>query len=406
MVSEISNHATILSNMATDIDASRWPNIRLRKIILRNFCKHEYLSVDFTDQNNVMPLTIFLGSNGIGKTTILNAVQYLFANFNSYEPDRLDTMLFRNVRNWQNLTGDEAKNSNFSIQGFFESDCKPFQYMVEVTRQGVISQHPENVRNHLTYCCMLTRFDQELTTFQIRRNQWELFQKLFSTVTGFDVLEDTSLFDQSSDKRTSRLLDQYVLGFRVRKPEETITNKQCSAGEKKIAKCFSTILNKSVVPSIILIDNVTDHIEQSRHLKVLSSIETCFPNSQLIVTCHSDPVQRIYPDRKRIMDLRLLHMPVLVQKEPWRLRAYDEVCNILERIQNATYLTNEEQLKLIGWARVYHGELMSNPNRPDLQDAIIKFLQTSVQELSGEWNLQNTAKITRLEPKSQICNDL
>ena len=85
------------------------------------------------------------------------------------------------------------------------------------------------------------------------------------------------MFHDTSDTRMRRIQDDYVLGFLVRKPKEVIRQKMCSAGEKKIAKCFSTILNATVQPSIIVVDNVLMHIEVGRHLAVMKSLSKMFP---------------------------------------------------------------------------------------------------------------------------------
>ncbi len=175
--------------------------------------------------------------------------------------------------------------------------------------------------------------------FQVRRDKWPTFQTLFEAVTGFKVEEDVAMLDgkpltQSSDRRTQRAIEQFVQSFRLIKPREVITQRQCSAGERKIAKALSTVINQPVMPDIILIDNVTDHVELARHLPVMAAIEKCFSKSQIIATCHSAPVQRHLPDRDRLIDLRFLHCDPQVRQEPWRLRLFDEVSDSLDKINS------------------------------------------------------------------------
>ena len=94
------------------------------------------------------------------------------------------------------------------------------------------------------------------------------------------------------------------MSFNVKKPEETINYQQCSAGERKLIKTFSTLLNKSVCPDIILIDNAVMHIEVSRHIAILDAIKKCFDQSQVIVTCHSEPIRRMLSGQKILIDMR------------------------------------------------------------------------------------------------------
>jgi predicted ATP-binding protein involved in virulence len=278
-----------------------------------------------------MRMTALIGPNGTGKTTILNAIQLLFANFSGSTNERIQVLLQKNIRNFMWLSPTEQIRSDFEVSGLFEND-RGETYEVVVNKKGTVKSHPDQVAANLNHYCFLARFDQELNQFQLKRQRWDLFRDIFSEVTGYPVEEDDSAFRMTSDAQANALLQKYVGGFKVMKPRETILNRQCSAGEKKVAKCFSTILNKEVQPRIILIDNVTDHIEVSRHLPTVSNLERCFPQSQIIVTCHSVPVQRNLPNRERLLDMRLLHASSVIRQEPWRLRLKDTVLDGLEQV--------------------------------------------------------------------------
>ena len=344
----------VFANLPYELDTSKWPKVRIKAIRMYNFGPHDDVEINFGNHG----LHCLVGPNGTGKTTTLAAIQSLFGNFTGYEQDRFQAKTLRWVRNFMFMDPVDYPNANFVIQGLFEiteTNCQPRDYTIELSRLGggFTGAHPGVVRFNLPHYCFMSRFDQELHIFQCRRNRWPLFCELFEAVTGFKVEEDRPELDgkelsqsashdeasaaisrSSIDRKMQKIQEEHVLGFKVHKPRETITQKQCSAGERKIAKALSTILNKQIQPNIILIDNITDHVELGRHLPVIAAIEKCFPNSQIIATCHSQPVQRHLPKRDRLIDLRFLHCHEQVKQEPWRMRLYDEVVESMDKIHS------------------------------------------------------------------------
>lgn len=356
-------------DMPDDFNHADWPQIRLKKLEILNFGKYEDAVIDFKHNDDILSMSCLIGPNGTGKSTILDVVTMLCSNFAGYTPQRFSDMMFHRVRNWIHLHDDQSiKKASFSVRGTFEasypkwedpyipedtvkytmlenSDSKTkIEYVVEFTRHKFRSRHPEFIEKRLARYCFVARFDNELTQFQMRRSKWPLFQELFSAVTGFPVEEDVDMFHDTADSRMRRIKENYVLGFLVRKPHEIIRHKMCSAGEKKIAKCFSTILNATVQPSIILVDNVLMHIEVGRHLSVMQSLSRCFPDSQLIVACHSVPVSKCLPNRESIFDMRWIDVPGLVWREPWRLRLLDDVYESLERLSSVSVSSKPQEL--------------------------------------------------------------
>ena len=335
-------------SIPSDVEYALWPRIRLTKLELVNFGKYEDVVIDLTHNGKPLPMACLVGPNGTGKTTILDAVTMLCSNFTGYDQQRFSDMMLRRVRNWMHLQDDfKIMSASFSVRGTFlatyptgivtpgcATSARTEEYVVEFTRHKFRFRHPQFIEERLPRYCFVARFDNELTIFQMRRKQWPLFQELFSSVTGFPIEEDVDMFHDTSDSRMKQIQDEYVLGFTVKKPKETIRHKMCSAGEKKIAKCFSTVLNATVPPSIIVVDNVLMHIEVGRHLPVMESLSKCFPNSQLIVACHSVPVSKCLPNRECLFDMRWTEIPGLVWREPWRLRLMDDINEAMERLVN------------------------------------------------------------------------
>ena len=334
MASELSRNKATLEQLPADVDASSWPKVKLLKLKLVNFGIHKNVEIDLSGSSpgGVVPMVCLVGPNGTGKTTVLNAVQLLFTNFEAYTPERYRQMMIRYVRNNHLMSPGEQEDANFSVEGLLHDGTGT--YTMVVGRQEKPTKHPDAVQEHLHYYFHFARFDQELHLFQLKRSRWPMFQELFEAITGFAVEEDVDTFSQTADRRMGKIIEQYVLGYTIDKPGGKIDNRQSSAGERKIAKCFSTILNKPVLPSVIAIDNVTDHIETGRHITVVREMEKCFSNSQILSTCHSMPIQRNFPSRDMVLDMRVLTGTNEVRTEPWRLRLCDEIRDIQEKLAN------------------------------------------------------------------------
>jgi ABC-type lipoprotein export system ATPase subunit len=327
------NTENIIGLLQPNISESQLPKICLKSLELKNFGLFDHVMIDFRSRstgNIAEQLIGLIGPNGYGKTTILAAIQMLFCKFGEYDEQRYKSLFTKYIRNVKKINTIKVEDQDLMIKGTFHISGGN-DYDVCVTRQnGVVSFHPQSVSDFLPYFCFCARFDQELDIFQLKRSQWNRFKNLFENITGYEIFEDTTLFDQSEDTRLNNLVRDYVLGFNAKKEGNIIGHKQCSAGEKKIIKTFSTILNKIVQPRIILIDNAVMHVESDRHLNVIQSISECFADSQIILTCHSEPVKRGFSDGNKIIDLRCLKLDDA--EDFWKIRYLDELVEMKEKL--------------------------------------------------------------------------
>jgi len=319
----------------------------LTKLKLKNFMAYDDFEIDIPLNSDDSAATLFglYGPNGTGKTTFLEAIVLLFANFSCYSPGRIRNLLSRYVRN---LTNDYLSNeSSFEVVGSFVVDWenRDVCYDVVVTRDGVVQGHPDYVRENLNHHVFMTRYDTELNLFQLRRDRWSLFQELFELTTGYPVTQRDSKvnFDGKSFDLSGGLMDigmsnqfgcqeDFVLGIWVHKDNETITERQCSDGERKVLKNLTTLLNMEHIPSIILIDNVEMHVEIGRHMALLNAIERMFPESQVVFTTHSPEIILQCP-ADRLMNLRTKE---LANDQADRLEKISRVALLLLRSQDKT----------------------------------------------------------------------
>jgi energy-coupling factor transporter ATP-binding protein EcfA2 len=356
------------------LDESEIPNVRIKSIRFQNYKAFEDHTVTFGDEAPEL-FACLIGPNGCGKTTILDIIQLIFSRFDGIEQNRLKVLLGKSVRHVDGKQNGIYGDDDFLVTAHIESDIG--NYEVQINKEGFIKDHPEEIKSLVYRLCFYARFDQELKTFQLERKQWPLFKELFEAVTGFEAKEIEGVFDQSDDPVQAELLSKYVLSFDVHKPDETIRHTECSAGERKIIKSFSTLLNKEYTPRIILVDNVAMHVESGRHLELIQSMKRCFPNSQIFATTHSYHISRNFGVRSELHDLRLIKVPDLIKKSQWRLYLMDEVQDAMAKL-NAIVLnggdTNDSVAKHIAKGQSLLDDLMYNRDE-DLPNKVSDFLQ-------------------------------
>lgn len=329
-----------MSNKQPNFKLDCTPNLKLRKIKYKNFKAFEDHEWDFTDKKFIS----FIGTNGTGKSTTLESIQLLFANFEGRDeiiPGHSSTtyaeqILSKFIRKDEN---GEAAN-DFSLIGEFDADGEI--YNVEINKKGFSSKHIDTIQPIVYRMCYLTTFDKELHKFSLAKNKWEDFSVLFNAITGFEIEEETSNFSIGNG-----INDNYVLGFYVYKPHEKIHYSECSAGEKKVIKTLSKLLSFEIEPRIILIDNMEMHIELGRHIPLVNALKKTFPDSQIISTTHSYIISRSFGEEDGIYDLRIIHSNNIVKKEPWRLKVYDEIKDSTSKISSIHSLTEGYRNELI-----------------------------------------------------------
>ena len=295
------------------------PDIKIKNIRFQNYKVFTDHTFEFDPK-----FSCFVGSNGSGKTTVLDCIQNLFSRYDKYELDRLIQLLGKSVRHVDKSNG-AYDATDFMITANIESSLGDYQ--IQLNKSGFIKDHPQEIKAIVYRLCFYTHFDSELYKFQMPRNKWKVFKNVFELITGYEIEEKTTLFSEDDI-----ITQKYVLGFDVKKPNETISNKECSAGEKKVIASLSTLLNKEYVPRIILIDNIEMHIEPSRHLYLIDAFKNNFPNSQIFVTTHSQTINKKYRKSKQLHDLRLVNYPTLIKKEKWRLFLADEIVEYMNRL--------------------------------------------------------------------------
>ena len=349
------------------------PNLKIKKLRLQTYKVFEDYQLDFTDDKNVKNFCCFFGPNGCGKTTILNAIQLVFSRFEGSDGKRLKNLLSKSVRHAKGL--DRINDGeDFLLTATISNNGN--DYIVKINKNGFVEgyDHNQEIKNLLKRIIFYTRFDMELDKFQLIRSKWGLFKELFEAVTGFKIEEKISLFDESEDPNQAEILHKYVLGFVIHKPNEIISHRECSAGERKIIKSFSTLLNKEYVPRIILVDNIAMHVESGRHLELINSMKKCFPQSQIFATTHSYHISRNFGERKQLYDLRMVNASCIIKRQPWRLYMADELYDAIPKIKSMTTVSKEERERMINYGKDIIFQCLNEDSTLNVQEKCSVFL--------------------------------
>lgn len=294
----------------------------LTKLHLENFCNYAHYTFDFhKPDNNPYRFVCFFGPNGIGKTTLLEAISLLTMNQIGRDPEYVRRSLRKYVRNpdynpsYEKLSGHTYKNNFIAghedqlpemiIEGTYDIDGIP--YIVRMNQDGFVRNDlaPEGNGpgpwgdDHLLYRQRVAHFvtsdsDLAMSKFQLRKEQAKTFEGITSTIMRYrtECVAPSGIVPIDRD---------YCTDFVIHKGQHRIHYKRMSAGERKISKSFSQLLNlvydlehpdpgePEMIgwPPLLLIDNLEMHIYYDRHVAMVECLKQHFPNQQIFATTHS-----------------------------------------------------------------------------------------------------------------------
>lgn len=260
--------------------------MRLKKLELKDYCGYKHISFDLNRD-----FSCLYGPNGCGKTTVLNVITTLCSSLDFKDQQRLDRAFFPYIR-------DGA--ASFCVTGLFEHEGK--DYEVVLTEKGF--QKNEILKEKWWWAGMtyFAKFDADTRVFCLTKEKWPEFQSSYEEIVGFKVEPD---FYDDIDDSTKKLRGCYATGFYIYKPQGKIPFERASAGEKKVAKSLSQIVNlpKERLPHIVLIDNMEMHVYYKRHLIMFDVMKKIFTGMQIVATSHSTVIVEKYEPRSDLIDV-------------------------------------------------------------------------------------------------------
>lgn len=283
--------------------------MKIKNLKLTDFCGYKKADFEFRD------FACLVGPNGCGKTTILNAVTLLCSSldFQTDSADaapggfrakitpeqRVQAYLKRNIRN----IDDPAGCKTFRIDGTFEHEGKTYQSIM--TEKGFEKNDLLAQTWWWPGMVYFAKFDSDMVNFQLRYSLWPRFQKAYEGITGIEIEPEICT---ETDLKKAGQNGEYVIGFFMKKNGDRIHSRRGSAGERKIAKSLSQVVNLEECrrPHIVLVDNLEMHVHYKRHLRMVEEIKDLFGGMQIISTTHSLPIIDSYEPKEDMIDIEAM----------------------------------------------------------------------------------------------------
>ncbi len=239
------------------------------------------------NERNFIPLSVFFGPNGTGKSTILSGIRIISNPYQFY--GRENDLYFRKMIFHEDYdptySGFIASSRKLSLKGvFFDNTGK--EYFSHIDQNGIVETTLPRYNSDQEGWSIFTDADHpiNLNKFQLKWEAADKFLEIASYVYGLPI-ELGKTVETHDLNDTAKFYQDLI----IHKKEVKVHFKRMSDGEKKIATLLRTICNESVMnPSkICLIDNAEMHIYFKRHPGLVKRLINNFPDTQFITTSHS-----------------------------------------------------------------------------------------------------------------------
>jgi predicted ATPase len=259
----------------------------LKKIHLVNFCGYEDSVFEFEK-----PVALFFGPNGIGKSTLLEAIR-ITSNPKVFEDRRLgaETYLRPLIRDTNFVPIADAVLEKEKEKMLVEAhylDYEGHEYLVSFDDKGFIRN--DLPRRHGSYVYYVDADNpMNWNKFQLIDVHAQRFVEIAEEIYGYKVDLDSEVKDSLTGPDGTTVENVFYQDLVLFKGSDKIHFSRLSAGEKKIATMVRMLCNPDNTDDrgIIMIDNFEMHVYFKRHARMLAKLSEYFGDKQIIATTHS-----------------------------------------------------------------------------------------------------------------------
>ncbi len=259
----------------------------LKKIRLAKFCGYEDATFEFEK-----PIALFFGPNGIGKSTLLEAIR-IVSNPKVFDDRRQGAEVYLRplIRDTDYIPIADAilekEKERMLVEAYF-LDYEGKEFRVSFDDKGFIRN--DLPRRHGSYLYYLDADNpMNWSKFQLIDVHAQRFVEMAEEIYGYKVDLDGEVRDKLTGADGITVNNVFYQDLIIYKGGDKVHFPRLSAGEKKIATMIRMLCNPDNTDDrgIILIDNIEMHVYFKRHERMLAKLQEYFSDKQIIATTHS-----------------------------------------------------------------------------------------------------------------------
>jgi len=275
--------------------------MKIANIKLENYCGYESSEFNFLDgSGNPKNLIAFYGPNGIGKSSVLHAIN-LLGNFGlrnrfSDTDYNFGKVIYSEGETQGSINYDLNKRSAvMTIDGTFHADSGEKKIIVS----------SDSSKNVAEFDTQEAEFDAEgfafyidadnaaiINRFSLSEDYEETFKDIAMAVYGYECILPDPIMNISEINlfQEQGIDEKFYEDLIIVKGKTKVHFKSMSAGEKKIATLIRELCKLKKEKKhidIALVDNIEMHVYMKRHAKLMDKILEHFGDKQIICTTHS-----------------------------------------------------------------------------------------------------------------------
>lgn len=299
--------------------------MHIEHLELKNYAGFTDFSLDFPKGN----LAVFIGENGSGKTSIVNAIDLLLQEsnhlvFNKKKRTEISDDLVKNEKKELRIKIKiELNKGDFFEWGYKKLYDEEYNYYSNISPFYLMPEEKEFKKNFRLYFTKKDNFNKILPFFVCFYSIIEENGSINSFIDWYiqSVYHESYLIQKYNQKYNLKAaIDLAIKTFAeitvdtkiaenkkelevfFTKNNAELSFSQLSEGEKKTIFLISKILSHFVFPfeenqtnlldfqGIVLIDEIETHLHPRWQREILPNLTKTFPNVQFIVTTHSPQV--------------------------------------------------------------------------------------------------------------------